>query len=215
MIQFKFYFRGKSHFKEDVTQNYLPFQPMYKYFEKVVNFDYILEWKSKGFSDGSIKSPSAPHNFLNPSLNYLDAKTRVRFSGSCKKQDKITYAHGKIVNIYTVYEINQSNNTSSHPVLKICFFGAVSLTKNAGIDKYKCYGYGIGFDRHGYFSHPGGGTGRNVIIFGVDMSSSTKIDNRKKDILTLRKDLHKDYNIDYLQKKYIKLVLLKIIKKFV
>ena len=28
-------------------------------------------------------------------------------------------------------------------------------------------------------------TGKNVIIFGVDMSSSSKIDNRKKDILIL------------------------------
>ena len=38
-----------------------------------------------------------------------------------------------------------------------------------------------------FFSHPSGGTGRNVIIFGVDMSSSTKIDNRKKNILILGK----------------------------
>ena len=38
-----------------------------------------------------------------------------------------------------------------------------------------------------FFSHPSGGTGRNVIIFGVDMSSSTRIDNRKKDILILAK----------------------------
>ena len=66
-------------------------------------------------------------------------------------------------------------------------FGAVSLTKNADIDKYKYSGYGIGFDRHGFFSHPSGGTGRNVIIFGVDMSSSTKINNRRKDILILGK----------------------------
>ena len=40
-------------------------------------------------------------------------------------------------------------------------------------------------NRHEYFSHPSGGTGRNVIIFGVDMSSSTKTDNKKKDILIL------------------------------
>ena len=66
-------------------------------------------------------------------------------------------------------------------------FGAVSLTKNADINKYKYSGYGIGFDRHGSFSFPGTGLGRNVIIFGVDMSSSTKIDNRKKDILVLGK----------------------------
>ena len=37
------------------------------------------------------------------------------------------------------------------------------------------------------FSHPSGRTGRNVIIVGVDMSSSTKIDNMKKDILLLGK----------------------------
>ena len=95
-----------------------------------------------------------------------------------------------------------------------CLVQLVQL-KNVDIDKYKYSGYGIRFDRPGFFSHHSGGTGRNVIIFGVDMSSSTKIDNRKKDILILRKDLHKDYNTDCLQKKYIKLVLLKIIKKFV
>ena len=37
------------------------------------------------------------------------------------------------------------------------------------------------------FSFPGTRLGTNVIIFGVDMSSSTKIDNRKKDILILGK----------------------------
>ena len=31
-----------------------------------------------------------------------------------------------------------------------------------------------------FFSHPSGGTGRNVIISGVDMSSFTKINNEKK-----------------------------------
>ena len=30
------------------------------------------------------------------------------------------------------------------------------------------------------FSHPSGGTGRNRIFFGVDMSSSITIDNRKE-----------------------------------
>ena len=61
------------------------------------------------------------------------------------------------------------------------------MSKNADIDKYKYSRYGITFDRHGFFSHPSGGAGRNVIIFGVDMSSSTKIDNRKKDTLILAK----------------------------
>ena len=60
------------------------------------------------------------------------------------------------------------------------------MTKNVDIDKYKYSRYGIGFDRHGSFSFPGTGLGRNVIMFGVDMSS-TKIDNIKKNILILRK----------------------------
>ena len=29
------YFRGKSHFEEDGRQNYLVFQPMYRYFKMV------------------------------------------------------------------------------------------------------------------------------------------------------------------------------------
>ena len=54
------------------------------------------------------------------------------------------------------------------------------MAKNADINRYKYSGYGIGFDRHGSYSHPSGGNGRNVIIFGVDMSLSTKVDNREK-----------------------------------
>ena len=42
------------------------------------------------------------------------------------------------------------------------------------------------------FLFPGGGSDQNLIIFGVDMSSSTKIDNRKKDVLIWVKVHHKD-----------------------
>ena len=61
------------------------------------------------------------------------------------------------------------------------------MTKNVDIDKYGYSGYGIRFDRHGSFSSPDIRSGRNVIIFGVEMSSSTKIHNRKRDILILAK----------------------------
>ena len=97
------------------------------------------------------------------------------------KQDKITYAHGKIVNIYIVYEINKKDNTiTSDPTLENCLFGAVTLTKNVNIDRYGYSGYGIGFDRKGSFSFSGGGYGQNVLIFGVDMSFSVHVDNKKK-----------------------------------
>ena len=48
-------------------------------------------------------------------------------------------------------------------------------------------GYGIGFDRRSSFSFPSGGTGQNILILGVDLSSSSHIDNKKKDILVLQK----------------------------
>ena len=87
-----------------------------------------------------------------------------------------------------------SGSNDSALTLKNRLFGAVTLTKNADIDKYVYSGYGIGFDRRssGFdrrssFSFPGGGFGQNVLIFGADMSSSAHIDNKKKDILVLGK----------------------------
>ena len=166
------YFIGKSHFEDDGTQNYLVFQPVYRYF-KIGNSDYVLPWKSKGLSAESITPLSSPNNFLNPSLNYLGSKIRVRFSKSCLKQDKSTYNHGKPVNIYFVYEINKTHNTtSSDPTLENCLSVAVTLTKNTDIDTYMYSGYGNGFDRRSSFSFINGGFGQSIIIFGADMSSS-------------------------------------------
>ena len=76
---------------------------------------------------------------------------------------------------------------NNDPTLKNCLFGAVTLTKNTDIDKYRYSGYGIEFDRKSSILFPGGGFGQNVLILGVDMSSSSHIDNKKKDILVLGK----------------------------
>ena len=41
------YFRGQSHFEDDVTQNWLVFQSIHKYFKTVsANDSNILSWKS-------------------------------------------------------------------------------------------------------------------------------------------------------------------------
>ena len=55
------------------------------------------------------------------------------------------------------------------------------------LNKYGYSGYEIGFDRRSSLSFPGGAYGQNILIFGVDMSSSVHIDNEKKDILVLGK----------------------------
>ena len=103
----------------------------------------------------------------------------VKFSGSCLKQGKVTLNHGKTVNTYIMYDL-KSNLNNFDPNLKNCLFEAIKLTKNSDIDKYQYSGYGIGFDSRGTFSHPSGGTGVNVIVFGAAMSSSVNAANRAK-----------------------------------
>ena len=64
-------------------------------------------------------------------------------------------------------------------------FGGVKISNYADISNYKYSGYGIGFDGKGAFSHLSVGFRNNAMIFGVDMSSSVHVDNKKKDILIL------------------------------
>ena len=92
------------------------------------NTDYISSWK--------VKPPTTSDNSLTPALNYYGTKRRVKFTGSCLKQSKISYNHGKVVNIYIVYELGASSSHIDDPTLKNCLFGAVTLSKNADIDKY-------------------------------------------------------------------------------
>ena len=61
------------------------------------------------------------------------------------------------------------------------------FNKKCGYWKCKYSGYGIRFDRRSSSSFPGGGFPQNVLILGVDRSSSPYIDNKKKDILVLVK----------------------------
>ena len=174
------YFIGKSHFEEDGTQNYLVFQPINRYFKVIANTDYVSSWKSKGLSAKTIKPPTTSDNSLTPAVSYYGTKTRVKFTGSCLKQSKISYTHGKVVNIYIVYELGASSSHNNDPTLKNCLFGAVTLTKNADFDKYGYSGYGIRFDRRSSFSFPSGRFGQNVLLFGTDVSFSAHINNKKK-----------------------------------
>ena len=185
------YYYGKQYFGEESgKQNYLVFLPMGKYFKlnSVVGvIDRVLSWQSKGISNESIKPPTASYDSLNPRLSYNDTKIKVKFTGSCLKQPKFTFTHKKVVNIYIVYELGASSSNVNDPTIKNGLFGAVTLTKNADIEKYKYSGYGIVFDRRSSFSFPSGGFGQNVLILGADMSTSIHIDNKKKDILVLRR----------------------------
>ena len=117
--------------------------------KSIPNIIHISSQKSRELSDKIIKTPSTSDNSLSPVADYYGSKIRLKFSGSCLKQDKITYTQKTTVNIYIVYELGASSSFETDPTLENSLFRAVRLTKNADIDKYHYSGYGIGFDRRG------------------------------------------------------------------
>ena len=76
------YFLCESHFEDDSAQHWLVFQPIQRYFKTVSASDSnILSQNSKVLSDKSIKPPTISNKFLNPSLDFVGNKKRVKFNG--------------------------------------------------------------------------------------------------------------------------------------
>ena len=163
-------------------QNYLVFQPVCKYFEKTK----VSSWKSKGLFDEKIISTTTSTDKSATKTIYGNARINVVFNGDLLRQNQVTYNHGPVVNIYIIYETTPDTKTSSI-TLESCLFSAIKIRKNSDVDKYKYSGYGIGFDSRGYFSHPSGENGRNVIILGADLSSSVHANNKVNNVLVLDK----------------------------
>ena len=91
----------------------------------------------------------------------------------------------KIVNAYIVYNLAaRPRNPTNNFKFKNYLFGATSIVKNSDKENYVYSGYGITFDSASSWSFRNGTT-INVIIFGVDSSSSSNVDNRKNNFLIL------------------------------
>ena len=59
-------------------------QTVYRYFKTVsANDSNTSSWKSKGLSDESIKPPTTSNKMVNPSIDYVGTKARVKFKGDC------------------------------------------------------------------------------------------------------------------------------------
>ena len=68
--------------------------------------------------------------------------------------------------------------------IKNFFFGVTNAAKNSDKIKWVYDGYSIAFDGKGEWNF-GNASARNVVIFGVDNSSSSHTDNRKNGFLVL------------------------------
>ena len=126
-------------------------------------------------SDSNFAPTFVDHHLL-PDMN---------FNGHCLIKSNISVPK-KVINLYISYtQAPQLRNLSTDFTLGNRLFGSVKLTKNADVDKYDYTGYGIGFDSRSEFLFTDISYGKNVIIFGADMSSSVHVDNKLKDILIL------------------------------
>ena len=122
-------------------------------------------------------------------LNNFYPLPDIKFNGHClinSNNDPLLGA----VTLYICCTIDRwSSYWKTDFTLGNCFFGSVKLTKDADPDKYKYSSYGMGFDSRSQFSFTDESMGKNVIIFGVDMSSSVHFDNKGKDIFIPCEDI--------------------------
>ena len=91
----------------------------------------------------------------------------------------------KTVNVYIVYDLDYWPKAPLRNLtLKNCLFGATNIVKNSDRQNYVYSGCGIAFDgkRSWGFNDD---FATNVIIFGVDNSSSSHTDNLKNGLLML------------------------------
>ena len=180
---------GAKYVSLGIFQNYLVFIPAKKYIKYFSGTTRIESWKSNGITEESIENitksdsnfaPTFVDHYLLPDLN---------FNGHCLIKNNISIPK-KVVNLYISYTLGlQLRNSNTDFTLGNCLFGSVKLTKNSDLDtdlgKYKYSGYSIGFDSRSEFPISDDTKGKNVVIFGVDMSSSVHVDNKGKDILIL------------------------------
>ena len=82
---------------------------MYKYFE--LNSGKVSSWESKELFNEKIASVSVsalPQIDNLPIILYNNDRIKLKLSKISLKQDKVTYKHGPIVNIYIAYELISS-----------------------------------------------------------------------------------------------------------
>ena len=115
----------------------------------------------------------------------------VIFSGNYVKENKSIYPTKSAANIYIVYKLHTiKSKRNTDFTIQNTLFGAVKITEDpSDSDHNKYNGYGIAFDEGSDFSFSNIVNGKNMIIFGADMSFSLHERNRQNEIYVLGKDI--------------------------
>ena len=160
-------------------QNYFVFIPAKNYIKYFSGTTGICS------SEESIENISKSDKLFAPTFVSHYILPDVNFNGHCLIDINISIPK-KIINLYISYVLNPwLRDLNTNFTLNDFLFLYVELTKNPDPDKYKYSDYGIGFDSRSEFSLTDGSMGKNVIVIGVDTSSSVHIDNKIKYVLIL------------------------------
>ena len=159
----------------------------------------ISEWKSTGIfiysDDSSMKGIEDTKTKLPEFKN--DGRMHVYLRGNHFQQNNVIIPNNNnVINIYVVYKLDPISSTrNTDYTIQNALFGAMKITKNADYSKNNYTGYGLCFDEGGEFGHAvrqgnfdRTTDSRNVIIFGVDMSSSIQATNRANKIYVMSKE---------------------------
>ena len=135
----------------------------------------------------------------------VDKEVYVLLQGNYFQQNSniiIPNNNKNVVNIYVVYKLDPISSTrNTDYTIQNALFGAMEITKNTDSSKNNYTGYGLCFDEGGEFGHTvkqgnfnRTTNARNVIIFGVDMSSSIHATNRANNIYVMGKEFIQGIN---------------------
>ena len=178
----------------------------------------ITKWKSTGIynhsSDSDMNAVADTKTDLPNFKN--DGRMHVHLNGNHFQQNVAGIPNnGDVINIYCVYKFDQiASSRDTSFTIQDALFGAMQITKNATDNSKNNYkGYGICFDEGSQFGHTmseGGRThitnGRNVLIFGADMSFSIHATNRANHVYIMGDGLTQGINDTtiYAEKKYFR-----------
>ena len=170
---------------------------------KLGSFDFnvnkISKWKStsicnhfsnsKHFTSSNMNAAGDTSGDLTDLKN--DGRMHVYLSGNHFQQNIANVPNNNNAsNIYCAYKLDLiASSRDTTFTIQNALFGAMQITKNTDISKYDYKEYGICFDKRSQFGHTitkGGRdhttNGRDVLIFGADMSFSVHKTNRANHI---------------------------------
>ena len=174
----------------------------------VFNGKKITNWRSTGifnYSDDYYSMNSIEDTKTNLPILKNNKETYVLLQGNYFQQNNniiIPNNNKNVINIYVVYKLDPISSTrNTDYIIQNALFGAMKITKNADYSKNNYTGYGLRFDEGGEFGHTvkqgnfnRTTDARNVIIFGVDMSSSVHATNRANNIYVMGKEFIQGIN---------------------